>query len=428
MIVQARYRLERSLSRRGAMSTWLARDESRDENTGQTVVVKLLRLRALETWKQLEHFQREANILRQLDHPALPRCLDSFHSPDGLELGLVTEYIPALSLETKLQSGWQPSLTVALDFGEQMLELLAYLHNHHPPVIHRDLKPSNILIDEQNRLYLIDFGAVQQLLEPEGSSTVVGTFGYMPPEQFAGQCQPASDLYGLGATLIHLLSGTSPADMIYSGLRLRFEPYLEVPAPVRDWLATLVAPLETRCTSARAALRSLGELRTRLAKENKLVTLPSQFKRLKIERQEQGFSCREPQRFQTEISWLLLGGLGIFNLSALLLMLKITAMALVLPIGQLALTVLNLLILKQFLQSSLHISAGQLKLTRELFWLRRNSSLELGQIREVIARPALGGWKVEVQTTKKQVLFSGLSRPEAEGLKQVLLQQLLSKS
>ncbi len=420
-IVQDHYQLERLLSRRGPLSTWLAQDL----NGGQ-VVVKLLRLRALDTWKQLERFEREVTVLKQLHAEGLPRCLDRFYSSDRLTLGLVTEYVPAQTLEAHLNSGWKPDIHQTLALAEQLLEILAYLHNHHPPVIHRDLKPSNILLDDLQRPYLIDFGSVQQLLEPDGASTVVGTYGYMPPEQFAGQCRPASDLYALGATLIHVLSGTSPAEMVYSGLKLRFEPYLSGPVALRDWLAKLTAPVEERYSSARAALRGLEELKTRLVKEQRLMSQPVSFKRLEMQRNEDGFSCGEPRRFTPEMYWLILSSLGFFNLGAITILLKLMTVGQPLMMGGLiTLTALQGVLLPQFRHRRLRVTAEHLEMQRDWFWHRRIQQLNLAQVQEVIARPTIGGWRVEVMSPERKLLCAGLNRSEAEGLKQVLLQQVL---
>ena len=132
-------------------------------------------------------------------------------------------------------------------------------------MIHRDLKPSNLLLADQpgtsvGDVYIVDFGAVQTLAATEGGTiTIVGTYGYMPPEQFGGRTSPASDLYSLGATLIYLVTGRHPADLPQQQLRLQFEPLTTLSVELKRWLACLVEPsLDRRLTSADAALHRLN--------------------------------------------------------------------------------------------------------------------------------------------------------------------------
>src|SRR6185295_6373321 len=105
-------------------------------------------------------------------------------------------------------------------------EVLDYLHGRVPPVIHRDIKPSNVIRRPDGSFALVDFGSVRDSLKPEGGSTVVGTFGYMAPEQFQGRALPASDVYGVGATLIALVSGLEPEDLPHRGLAVDVEAAL----------------------------------------------------------------------------------------------------------------------------------------------------------------------------------------------------------
>lgn len=232
------------------------------------VIIKELKLGEIENWKAYELFQRELSTLQNLDHRAFPRLLDHFEVKIGEAQGmyLVLERIPGRNLQEAMQAGWRPEAKEVKNLALQALDALIYLHGLAPPLIHRDIKPSNLIWHEQ-RLYLIDFGAVQDMMRPEGSSTIVGTFGYMAPEQFSGRAVPASDLYALGATLVHLLSGRSPGELPQRELRLDFRDYVSCSEPFLQWLEHMLEPLsEYRFKSAAEAKSAL--LEERLASES----------------------------------------------------------------------------------------------------------------------------------------------------------------
>ncbi|MEZ0371658.1 MAG: serine/threonine protein kinase, partial [Candidatus Sericytochromatia bacterium] len=166
--------------------------------------------------------------------------------------------MPGTSLQTLLEQGWRPSVDEIRDIARQALELLVYLHGLDPPVLHRDIKPANLLRDAQGRISLVDFGAARHGLLRSSSVTVAGTFGYLAPEQFCGHALPASDLYALGTTLIHLLSCRHPAELPREGLQLRFRDYVQADLDLLDWLELLVdAEPEMRPSSAAQALELL---------------------------------------------------------------------------------------------------------------------------------------------------------------------------
>lgn len=224
----------------------------------QQVVVKTLSFSEMPAWKNLELFEREAQTLQYLEHAALPRLLDWGKGENGLYL--ITAYIPGETLTEKLSVGWRPNEQEIRELAEQLLKIPVFLHAHHPPLIHRDIKPKNLVLNAEGQLFLIDFGAVSQLLQPEGSSTVAGTFGYMAPEQFSGKALPQSDLYAVGATLLHLLTGRTPSELPQKRLKPDFEPYTQCSQALICWLHSLLEPHpEERCLNARIALETLKQ-------------------------------------------------------------------------------------------------------------------------------------------------------------------------
>jgi hypothetical protein len=264
-IWRQRYRPERRLSKRSGRHTYLAQDLL----TSEQVVIKLLLFGPDFDWADLKLFEREAQILQTLSHPAIPQYRDHFEISlkGGRGLALVQTYIEAPSLQEWIEQGRRFAEPEVRDLAQKLLRILIYLHELHPPVIHRDLKPSNILLGSDQQVYLVDFGSVQAAAPREqGSYTVVGSYGYMPLEQFGGRTVPASDLYSLGATLIHLLTGQHPADLPQEGSRIVFEQAVHLSPPFRDWLRWMTEPLvANRPASARQALEALEHLDRRPA-------------------------------------------------------------------------------------------------------------------------------------------------------------------
>ncbi len=157
----------------------------------------------------VRNFEREASILATLNHPAIPQVYDYF--TEGSRSYLVLEFIDGKDLEAHL-AGSEGFLTEeqVLDWAAQLCDVLSFLHNHKPrPIIFRDLKPSNIMLDDHQRIRLVDFG-IAKLFQSGEKGTMIGTEGYSPPEQYRGVAEPRGDIYALGATLHHLLSKQDP--------------------------------------------------------------------------------------------------------------------------------------------------------------------------------------------------------------------------
>ena len=286
ILLQNRYCLKQRLNNNPGRQTWLAEDCQ----TGEHVIVKLLALGGPVQWDDLKLFEREAQVLKRLDHPCIPACLDYFSLDDRtLWFGLVQNYIPGTSLKQRLSQAQGFSPEQVRQVAEEVLALLDYLHQLTPPVLHRDLKPSNLIWGEDDRLYLIDFGAVQAQPTRRGATfTVVGTYGYTPMEQFGGQAAPASDLYALGATLIHLLTGIPPADLPQKELRLQFRDRIHprIDPHFISWLEKLTEPsLDRRFRSVQQALDALQTRSTVYLNPptNTIVRLQKSPERLQIE-------------------------------------------------------------------------------------------------------------------------------------------------
>ena len=221
LLADQRYELVAVLGE-GAQGTTF---EAFDRKSKQTVAIKRFNVRGAKSWKDVELAEREASVLSALSHPNLPRYRDHFEE-DGA-LYLVMDKIEGQSLETLKRAGGVLNRDDAVPFLEAAEDVLTYLRRRAPPVIHRDINPKNVIRRPDGSYAFVDFGAVRDRLKPQGS-TVVGTFGYMAPEQFQGRALPASDVYAVGATALTLLCGAEPEHLPHRGLSI------DVAAALRD--------------------------------------------------------------------------------------------------------------------------------------------------------------------------------------------------
>ena len=211
-VLQERYEIEAPIGQGGMGAVYRARDRL----TEQIVAVKQLRTDAgagFESHEMLVRFEGEWQLLRTLNHPRIPRMLDSFRV--GESGYYVMEFIQGKSLDQVLKvyksSGRRFPEELLMQYALQILDVLEYLHGLPKSLLHRDVKPQNIIVrDDDSELFLVDFG-----LAREGGSattkTLVGTLGYAPLEQVKGHPEARSDLYALGATMWHMLAGEQPA-------------------------------------------------------------------------------------------------------------------------------------------------------------------------------------------------------------------------
>jgi len=254
-IINNRYSIIHKLGQGGSSITYAGIDKE----TGDRVAIKALSLTGLEDWKKIELFEREAKILKQLSHPFIPKHLDYFQveSDNNVDFYIVKELAVGRSLNDLISKGWLPDIKTVKDIAERVLEILVYLQQLTPPVIHRDIKPQNIIYQtDTDKLFLVDFGAVRDAYHHTVMrSTVVGTYGYMAPEQFRGGAVLSTDLYGLGCTLLFLLTGKYPVDLPQKKLKIDFRNIVKVERNFANWIDKLIEPnIRLRFPKAEAAL------------------------------------------------------------------------------------------------------------------------------------------------------------------------------
>jgi len=191
--------------------TYLAKDLENEEissiENSKEVIIKELNILTLNDWKIKELFDREIKTLKSLNIKSIPKLLNSFELGKGSRKNfyIVMEYIDGENLELESKKKVYNEDEV-IEIIKSITMILDYLQKFRPPIIHRDIKPSNIMRKSDKSLALIDFGSVTDILKPKGGSTVVGTYGYMAPEQFIGKPCIKSDYYSLGTVALYLLT------------------------------------------------------------------------------------------------------------------------------------------------------------------------------------------------------------------------------
>ncbi len=219
-------------------------------------------------------FQREADMLAQLSNEHIPRIFDRFS--DANRHYLVMEFVDGITLEQALaKNGGRLDETRVIDIALQILDTLEYLHNLKPPVIYRDLKPSNVMLTASGQIKLIDFG-IARFFQPHSNVTMIGTQGYAPPEQYRGLAEVRSDLYALGATMHHALTGRDPA----AEAPFSFPPTRSllpgIDAALGDLIdQSLAYDVVHRMADATEFKHRLIEIRTRLATGNGRIRPPA---------------------------------------------------------------------------------------------------------------------------------------------------------
>ncbi len=209
--LQDRYLILGFLATGGMSSVYKGRDLHFPNVTKLVAVKEMINLASDPTMYEMvvRNFEREADLLATLTHPAIPRIYDYFtHDKNSY---LVMEFIEGKDLETVLREteDFLPEQQV-IEWALALCDVLHFLHSHKPqPVVFRDMKPANVMLDKHGQIRLIDFG-IARVFQPGQKGTMIGTEGYSPPEQYRGEASPAGDIYALGATLHHLLTKRDP--------------------------------------------------------------------------------------------------------------------------------------------------------------------------------------------------------------------------
>jgi serine/threonine protein kinase len=209
-LLQNRYKITKLIGQGGMGAIYLA-DDTRFSNRVCVLKEMLDNFPDDEQRKiATSNFLREADMLANLHHDGIPEVYDRFS--EGNRHYLVMEYIQGTDLEQKIEQSDKPfDEKTVLNWAIQICDILNYLHTRTPPIIYRDIKPANLILTNSGKIYMVDFG-IARFFNPVKKGTMVGTQGYAPPEQYRGLMEPRSDIFALGATMHHLLTGRDPQE------------------------------------------------------------------------------------------------------------------------------------------------------------------------------------------------------------------------
>jgi serine/threonine protein kinase len=230
---------------------------------GERFAVKELAWRRVEGIKDVELFEREAKLLRELDHRQIPRWIEDFEWGVGKHeaLYIVEELREGRTVAQMLreEGRWSEERVVQMLRG--VASVLMYLHEREVPIVHRDIKAANVMYEEGGEWVLLDFGAARDVVAGSvGGSTVAGTFGYMAPEQLLGRASAASDVYALGALCLELLTGQAPHHWMDYKHEVTIPARLQISVRLRGILGSMLeADVARRLPSAREVVRRLDE-------------------------------------------------------------------------------------------------------------------------------------------------------------------------
>lgn len=237
-VIDNKYEILKQIGKGGMSTVYLAMDKRLNKQWAVKEINKAANDKNNEV--VVQSLLAEANLMKRLDHPSLPRIVDIIDN--GRTIYVIMDYIEGESLDKILNTNGPQPQALVVEWAKQLCDVLSYLHNQKPPIIYRDMKPANIMLKPEGNLKLIDFGIAREYKQNNMTDTVsLGTRGYAAPEQFGGmgQTDARTDIYCLGVTLYHLLTGQNPAEPPY-------ELY-----PIRQWNPSLSSGLEyivQKCT------------------------------------------------------------------------------------------------------------------------------------------------------------------------------------
>jgi outer membrane protein assembly factor BamB/tRNA A-37 threonylcarbamoyl transferase component Bud32 len=267
-VLQQRYQVESVLGLGGMGAVYKVRD-LRFTNAAKYCALKEMIAKFSDTQDQrtrLSNFEREANILASLSHPAIPDVHDFF--AEHSRAYLVIEYVEGRDLEKVLkESQGMLSEQMVGGWALQLCDVLHYLHTRMPPIIFRDLKPSNVILNPPNQIILIDFG-IAKVFQQGKKGTMVGTEGYSPPEQYRGVSDARSDIYSLGAMMHHLLTRSDPR------LETPFTFAERMPSSLNPSVSPAMEAVVMRCLEYEPDQRYRDVLELRTALEEALNVVP----------------------------------------------------------------------------------------------------------------------------------------------------------
>ena len=245
-LISDRYHVIKKLGKGSQGAVFLAESNYKHEK----VAIKQLIIQSVKDWKQYDLFKREAATLKRMNIPHVAKLHETIEMLD-IETPMaliVQDFIEGEPLQKFIANGHRFQISQIGDILLQLLDILEKLHHSFPPVIHRDIKPSNIILnyvenDTTPQVFLIDFGAVANPQVKGGGSTVVGTYGYMAPEQLMGNATASSDLYSLAIVAVYLLSGVPPEELEIQDFRVLIDPHLQhLPHQITSFLRKMLEP------------------------------------------------------------------------------------------------------------------------------------------------------------------------------------------
>lgn len=212
-ILNGRYEIIRKIGGGGMGAVYLASDNNLGGVLRAVKEMVQSYIEGSQQEKAINDFKRESMILSTLDHAAIPTIYDYFYDDAESRFYLVMKYISGGDLAARLRAAPEGRIDekTVTEWAIQIADVLDYLHNRPTTIVYRDLKPANVMIDgNSGRAMLIDFGIARSVNKEEKGVTAVGTMGYAPPELFSGNVEARSDIYSLGSTMFHLLTGADP--------------------------------------------------------------------------------------------------------------------------------------------------------------------------------------------------------------------------